>query len=117
MEGLWTVEFGSNADMFGSGVVVMHEGRIEGGDEGYYYLGSYEKLNPGGQYPLTFTAKIEVKPFLPGRSSVFKTINREFTLNLEGTLKDENNAVAIGTPEGIPGMNLGVRLVRRSKAA
>ena len=30
--------------------------------------------------------------------------------------KDENTAVAVGKPEEIPGMNVGVRLVRRGEA-
>jgi hypothetical protein len=42
MDGLWTAEFGSSVGMFGSGVVVFHEGKIMGGDNGYFYLGTYE---------------------------------------------------------------------------
>jgi hypothetical protein len=117
VEGLWTIEFGSNAGIFGSGVIVMRDGKIEGGDASYYYFGSYEEPKPGNPLPASFRAKIEVKPFLPGAESVFKTIDREFTLNLEGTLKDENNAVAVGTPEGIPGMDVGIRLKRRIEVA
>jgi len=116
MEGLWTMEFGSNAGIFGSGVIVMRDGKIEGGDASYYYIGSYEGPNPEQPYPSVFRAKIEVKPFLPGAESVFKTVNRDFTLKLEGTLKDENNAVAVGTPEGMPNMDVGIRLRRRIEA-
>jgi hypothetical protein len=117
VEGLWTIEFGSSAGIFGTGVAVMREGKIEGGDTSYYYFGTYEKPNPEKQYPSIFKARIEVKPYMPGAESVFKTYNRSITLNLEGTFKDEDNAVAVGTPEGIPGMNLGIRMTRRSEAA
>jgi hypothetical protein len=117
MEGLWTIEFGSNAGVFGSGVIVFRDGRVEGGDASYYYFGSYETPNPESPFPVAFRAKIEVRPFLPDAESVFKTVNTEFTLNLEGTLKDENNAVAVGRPEGIPGMDVGIRLKRRIAAA
>jgi len=117
MDGLWTIEFGSNAGVFGSGVIVMRAGKIEGGDASYYYIGSYEKPNPERPYPAAFRAKIAVKPFMPGVQSVFRTMDRDFILNLEGTLKDENNAVAVGTPEGIPGMDVGIRLKRRDEAA
>jgi hypothetical protein len=34
MEGLWTAEFGSSVGIFGGGVVVFHEGKIMGGDNG-----------------------------------------------------------------------------------
>ena len=117
MEGLWTIEFGSNSGVFGSGVVVLREGKIEGGDASYYYVGTYERPNSETPYPSIFRARIEAKPFLPGAESIFKTYNRAITLNLEGTLKDEDNAVAVGTPVGIPGVNLGVRLTRRIEAA
>jgi hypothetical protein len=117
MEGLWTVEFGSNAGSFGSGVIVMRGGKIEGGDDKYFYFGSYEPIGPENRYPAVFRAKLQVKPFLPNAESVFRTFGTDFTLNLEGTLKDENTAVAVGTPVEMPGMNLGVRLTRREEAA
>jgi hypothetical protein len=117
VEGLWTIEFGSNAGVFGSGVVILRGGKIEGGDASYYYIGSYETPNPEKPYPSVFRARIEAKPYLPGAESVFKTYDRAIVLNMEGTFKDENNAVAVGTPVGIPGMNLGIRLKRRSEAA
>jgi hypothetical protein len=114
MEGLWTIEFGSNAGLFGSGVAVLRDGKIEGGDDSYFYQGSYEGPIRDLAYPSAFHAKIEVKPFLPNKQSIFNTFNKAIVLNLEGTLKDENHAVAVGTPEGMPGMNLGIRLIRRS---
>ena len=117
MQGLWTIEFGSNVGVYGSGVVVMRDGKIKGGDASYYYDGSYEEPNPAAADPSKFRAKIAVKAFLPGAISVFKTYGEDFTLDLDGTLKDENNAVAVGRPEGIPGMDVGIRLIRRSEAA
>jgi len=117
MQGLWTIEFGSNVGVYGSGVIVLRDGKIKGGDASYYYDGSYEEPNPASPNPSKFKAKIAVKPFLPGAISVFKTYGEDFTLDLEGTLKDEDNAVAIGRPEGIPGMNVKMRLIRRSEAA
>jgi hypothetical protein len=113
MDGLWTVEFGSNSGLFGSGVIVMRNGRIEGGDDSYYYIGSYEPTSEKS-YPSSFKATLSVKPFLSGRESVFRTFNKALTLNLVGTLNSENSAVAVGTPEGMPEMNLGVRLTRKT---
>ena len=43
MQGLWTIEFGSNAGVYNSGVIVMRDGKIKGGDASYYYDGSYEE--------------------------------------------------------------------------
>jgi hypothetical protein len=117
MQGLWTIEFGSNVGVYGSGVIVMRDGKIQGGDASYYYDGSYEVPNPTAPYPKKLKAKIAAKPFLPGAISVFKTFGEDFTLDLDGTLKDENNAIAIGKPEGIPGMNMRIRMIRRPEAA
>jgi hypothetical protein len=117
VEGLWTIEFGSNAGSFGSGVVVLHQGKVQGGDANYYFIGSYERPDPEKSDPSAFRGRIKVVPFLPGAKSVFNTFDRDFTVNLEGTLKDENNAVAIGKSEDIPGIDLGVRLTRRGEAA
>lgn len=117
MEGLWTIEFGSNIGVFGSGVIVLRNGRIEGGDSNYFYLGSYEKESHGGGYPTKFRATISAKPFMKGSPSVFKTVDREFTLRLEGSLRDEGNGTAVGKPEGMPGMDIGIRLTRRSSTA
>jgi hypothetical protein len=117
MQGLWTIEFGSNVGVYGSGVIVMRDGKIKGGDASYYYDGSYEEPDPSTSYPKKLKARIAAKPFLPGAISIFKTYGRDFTLDLDGTLKDENNGVAVGIPEGIPGANVGIRLIRRSEAA
>lgn len=117
MQGLWTIEFGSNVGVYGSGVIVMRDGKIKGGDASYYYDGSYEEPNPAGPYPSKFKAKIAAKPFLPDAMSVFKTYGKGYTLDLDGTLKDEDNAVAVGIPSDMPGMNVGIRMIRRSEAA
>jgi hypothetical protein len=41
-DGLWTVEFGSMANRYGRGVLIFINGRLLGGDDGYYYSGNYE---------------------------------------------------------------------------
>jgi hypothetical protein len=42
MNGLWTVEFGSNTGISGGGVAVLRDGAILGGDSTHYYVGEYE---------------------------------------------------------------------------
>jgi hypothetical protein len=116
MQGFWTIEFGSSAGLYGSGVVVMRDGKIQGGDTSYYYDGSYEEL-VAPQDPRKFKAKIQIRPFSPDAMSIFRTFGENFSLDLEGELKDASHAVARGTLEGKPEMNLGVRLIRRGEAA
>lgn len=41
LEGLWIVKFEA-AQVLGSGVAVFSNGRVYGGETGFYYLGTYE---------------------------------------------------------------------------
>jgi hypothetical protein len=107
MEGLWTAEFGSSVGIFGGGVVVFREGKIMGGDNGYFYLGTY-KLNGN-----TLQATINVEPFIEGIESAFKTLGQKFTLELVGTLVDEKRIIAQGHPKEMPQFSLGVKLTKR----
>lgn len=117
MQGLWTIEFGSSVGIYGSGVIIMRGGKIQGGDATYYFDGSYEATSPADLFPAKFKAKILVKPFVSGAESVFKTYGKNLTIDLDGTLKDRDNAVAVGTPEELPHMNVGIRMTRRGEAA
>ena len=108
IEGLWTAEFGSTAGRFGGGVVVFRDGRVMGGDSGYYYLGTYS-LVTGNE----FRATIDVVPFINGIESVFNTLGRNLKLELTGTLTDGAHAIAQGYPVGMPGLKLGVKLAKR----
>jgi hypothetical protein len=108
MEGLWTVEFGSTIGGFGAGVVVFHEGRVMGGDNGYFYLGAYA-LN-GNE----LRATIDVVPFIKGIESVFSTLGRNLRLELEGTVTSPGQAIAQGHPAEMPLLKIGVKLTKRS---
>ncbi len=108
MEGLWTVEFGSSIGRFGGGVLVIHDGKLMGGDNANYYVGTYT------QQGNDFRATIDVKPFVPGVANVFDNLGRNLTVELVGTLGDGIHAKAHGSPKGMPDMQLGVRLTKRN---
>lgn|SRR5690348_1631847 len=107
MNGLWTAEFGSSTGIFGGGVAVFWDGKIMGGDATYYYLGEYT-LNGN-----SLRATLRVSPFIEGAESVFKTVGRDLTLDLEGSLTGESRAIAQGHPRDMPNLNFGVKLVKR----
>jgi hypothetical protein len=109
MDGLWTIEFGSTAGRFGAGVVVLRDGIIMGGDNGYFYLGTYELLGPR-----EFEAVLNVTPFVEGIESVFLTLGRNIQLKLSGALTSDGHATARGYPVAMPDFALGVKLVRRT---
>jgi hypothetical protein len=108
VEGLWTVEFGSSVGIFGGGVAVFQNGKVMGGDGGYFYLGSYQETGN------TVRATVNVAPFISGYESVFKTVGRPFSLDLVATLTDENHAIGQGQVLAMPQLKLGLKLTRRS---
>jgi hypothetical protein len=107
MDGLWTAEFGSSAGMFGGGAAVFQNGKIRGGDGSYFYLGDYTLRGN------TFKATIKVAPFLTNAESVFKTVGRDLTLDLDGSLVAEDRAIAQGHTREMPEVKFGVKLTRR----
>ena len=107
MEGLWTVEFGSSAGIAGAGVAVFRDGKIMGGDSGYYYVGEYQL--DGNR----IVGSLNVTPFLPNYRSVFGTVGRAFRLKLDGSLSGATSATLQGFPEDMPNMKFGARLTKR----
>jgi hypothetical protein len=108
MDGLWTAEFGSSTGIYGGGVAVFRDGKIMGGDGLYFYLGEYTISGN------TLKATLKIFPFIEGAESVFKTVGRNLTLDLEGLLIGEDRATAQGRPREMPALNFGVKLTKRA---
>ena len=94
--GLWTVEFISTMNRSGKGVIVLKDGRLLGGDTGYYYTGSYE-INFDTK---SMTANIIVIRHDPNWFSVFGNID-SFKLSFSGSV-DNLHFSAMGTIVGMP---------------
>ncbi len=107
MHGLWTAEFGSSLGMFGGGVVIFDEGTILGGDGTHFYVGEYVIEGE------SLTATLKVAPFIPGAESVFRSVGKGLTLDLEGSLLKGDQAIAQGRAREIPGLTFGVKLTKR----
>jgi hypothetical protein len=79
--GLWTAEFTTQTDR-GTGVVVFVNGRILGGDNHYYYSGSYKEQ--GTQ----LEGSLLVKHYAGALANVFGPL-RELRLTLVGSASNE----------------------------
>ena len=77
LEALWSVEFISNTERYGAGVIVLESSRAFGGDSQYFYIGKYELVHD------TLKAEAKVTHYFGTPNSVFGAL-KEFTLKLEG---------------------------------
>ena len=107
MDGLWTAEFGSSTGVFGGGVAIFQNGRIWGGDATYYYIGEYALSGKN------FKATLKIFPFIEGAQSVFKTVGKDLTIELRGTMTSDTEAIAQGHAKEIPALNFGAKLTKR----
>jgi len=88
-DGLWTVEFISTINRYGRGVLIVNDNRLLGGDDGYYYSGTWNVTDNN------IEAHINVIKYDDNSVSVFGNIN-QFQLNLNGEI-DEYQFNAVGT--------------------
>ncbi|MPM67513.1 hypothetical protein SDC9_114436 [bioreactor metagenome] len=95
---LWSVQFKSNLQDFGGGVVVIDGNQVVGGDFGYYYLGTCTISGNSA------TAIVTVTKHNPSVSSIFGDIH-SFKLVLTGTVSD-NLLSFSGHMESAPQMTL-----------
>ena len=107
LEALWSVEFVSNVNDFGAGVVVLETSRVLGGDSQYYYVGTFKLEGK------TMHASIQVTHFAGPASSVFGP-QRQFNLQLSGTPSREQFLLQGHMVEN-PQMKIGIRLTRRAE--
>ena len=78
--GIYHVKFSPVAStMFGEGLAVFRDGKVNGGDPGYLYQGSYEIDDT------RITAKLHVKRWNPAWASVFGNLT-EYDLALKGQM-------------------------------
>lgn len=108
MDGLWTAEFGSSTGIFGGGAAVFREGRVMGGDSTHYYVGDYT-VEQG-----MFRGTLKISPFIDGAQSVFNTVGRDLTLDLEGSLNSEGQLIAKGRARELPAFTFAAKLTRRA---
>src|ERR1035437_3689940 len=80
--GIYHVKFTSSQQAYGEGLAVFKDGTVNGGDQGYLYIGTYQESSAG------VTAKLKIKKWNQGVTSVFGNI-AEFELDLRGNFSSD----------------------------
>lgn len=97
--GIYHVRFSSAGGVGGEGLVVIKDGSVNGGDNGYLYQGRLT-AEAGGQVQ----GQLQVKRWNRGHVSVFGPLDN-FALVLTGQTTNDGFAVGGGVP-GQPGLRI-----------
>jgi hypothetical protein len=109
LEAMYGVEFASNSNDGGYGVVVFETGRVLGGDSSFVFVGSYELEGGLVKANIKCTNDRDILP------SIFGDI-KEFDLVLEGTPDPEHKEFILqGFMVENPSMKIDVKLTRRAE--
>lgn len=107
LEGLWSVEFVSNLNVVGAGVVVFETERLFGGDSGYFYVGHYSSKQ--GQ----LSGEAEITHYAGAANSIFGS-TRHFKVQLTGKVARPVMELK-GSVVGNPSLQLLVRCTHRAE--
>lgn len=107
IEALWSVQFVANTQGFGSGVVVVENGKVLGGDAQYFYVGNC--LMENGMLHAT----AEITHYAGPPSSVFGTSNK-FHLSVSG-IPAHDNFVLSGHVIEVPQLQININFTRRAE--
>jgi hypothetical protein len=99
MNGIWAVEF-TFGDRRGSGVIVVRNDRLGGGDSGFIYSGPLARTGD------RFASRVFVQNHTPDVDSVFKPL-QNFHLLLEGAIQG-TTLHATGAMEDQPELTIAI---------
>ncbi len=104
-EGIWTGEVYGPFGWENRGVFVLENGRVLGGDNRQYTMGTYKIADQD------FSAELTIHYYGPPRT-VYGEVREQFGARLVGTLKDGVVEGTIGRPDR-PQYDLQMRLTKR----
>lgn len=83
INGLYSLQFSSNKQIVGAGVVTINDGFISGGDSSFYYMGKLTEYNN------EVKADINVRHYYGPNNSILGAMNN-FNLNFKGKVVDDD---------------------------
>ena len=105
LDGLWTAQF-TGKEVAGSGVVVFSNGKLFGGETGFYYIGTYESDGK------VVKARVMIRNFDPALPSGFG-IPGDYEMDVSGVFQDDKitgTAIIANQPQH----SLGIRLTKKA---
>lgn len=108
IEALWSVEFRSNLDLIGSGIVVLETGRVFGGDSAMIYVGSYTVDGNN------IKAELHIHRYASAPGMVSITGLDDYHLQATGKLGTKEILLQ-GHVVGAPNIQIVVKAVRRAE--
>ena len=106
IDGIWTGEILGPYEWENSGVYILENGRIVGGNNRHYSSGTYELS--GNNY----SAQVSVHYYGPPRA-VFSDVGQEFEISVSGTLTDDSMIEAKVVRADRPGTEVFYRMTKR----
>ena len=106
IEGFWTVVFSAGPN-YNGGVAVFASGSVYGGDNAFFYVGSYSVE------ALKVVATLDCRAFTRNATNIFGTQLDSFPLVIEGTLQPDGTIAAQGRVPIAPHLALNMRLTKR----
>lgn len=103
--GLWTIEFISTMNCFGAGILVLNNGILLGGDNGYYYSGNYDVKDSN------IRGTVAIIRFNKNVVSVFGDVD-QFSLTFAGQIK-QDSVEAVASFDNTP--DLKIRIICKKK--
>jgi hypothetical protein len=106
-DGLWSAEFfvpPSGTGVFGSGIAVLNNGKIRGGDASYYYIGSY-RIDNG-----IFIADVSIIYYSGPYNNILRNGVKQTNVTVSG-IPDSNEFEVTGQSESLQ-KQISVRLER-----
>ena len=108
LDGFWTIIFNAGQN-FNGGVVFFRAGSIYGGDNSFYYLGTYK------MFGRKLHGRVDCRAFAKNATNIFGTQLDHFVLDIEGNLEGDGSIAAVGSVPIAPKLGVQLRMVKRAQ--